>query len=294
MALRETFKDIADAIRVKRQYTRTIKPTEMAAEILRIGEIVEPLTFKANQDGCSIMLQKVGSPIDVSLEYYDEEDGIWDTFEVGTTYDLYSGDTIQIRATSNNPNGMGQSTSNYHKFVMTGGFIDSSGNIMSLYDKDFATKSIAMTSYGFRNLFDGCTSLTTAPELPATTLASNCYARMFQGCTSLRCAPVLPATTMSEYCYQYMFQGCTSLSVAPQLSVTTLENYCFQWMFVGSINLSSVKLTYTGNFSGAGVPDGAFNNWLGNVSSSGTMYYNGTDTTRGSSAIPGGWRVQSF
>jgi hypothetical protein len=34
-------------------------------------------------------------------------------------------------------------------------------------------------------MFRGCTSLTTAPELPATTLASNCYHGMFQGCTSL-------------------------------------------------------------------------------------------------------------
>ena len=35
-------------------------------------------------------------------------------------------------------------------------------------------------------MFAGCTSLTTAPELPATTLADYCYMSMFQGCTKLK------------------------------------------------------------------------------------------------------------
>ena len=34
-------------------------------------------------------------------------------------------------------------------------------------------------------MFANCTSLTTAPELPATTLASECYRAMFQGCSNL-------------------------------------------------------------------------------------------------------------
>ena len=34
-------------------------------------------------------------------------------------------------------------------------------------------------------MFSGCRSLTTAPELPATTLATRCYYNMFQGCANL-------------------------------------------------------------------------------------------------------------
>ena len=34
-------------------------------------------------------------------------------------------------------------------------------------------------------MFSDCTSLTTAPELPATTLANFCYYNMFNNCTSL-------------------------------------------------------------------------------------------------------------
>ena len=35
-------------------------------------------------------------------------------------------------------------------------------------------------------MFDGCKSLVNAPELPAETLADNCYWYMFNGCTSLK------------------------------------------------------------------------------------------------------------
>ena len=34
-------------------------------------------------------------------------------------------------------------------------------------------------------MFSGCTSLTTAPALPATTLAMSCYGSMFEGCSNL-------------------------------------------------------------------------------------------------------------
>ena len=34
-------------------------------------------------------------------------------------------------------------------------------------------------------MFFGCTSLTEAPALPATSLATRCYAYMFNSCTSL-------------------------------------------------------------------------------------------------------------
>lgn len=42
-------------------------------------------------------------------------------------------------------------------------------------------------------MFYGCTSLTEAPELPATKLAEECYGEMF-GYSGLKKAPELPAT----------------------------------------------------------------------------------------------------
>ena len=91
----------------------------------------------------------------------------------------------------------------------------------------------------YYSMFSGCTSLTTAPTLPATTLVSSCYEYMFQGCTSLTTAPALPATTLAGQCYEYMFQGCTSLTTAPVLPATTLADGCYKSMFDGCTSLTT-------------------------------------------------------
>ena len=91
-------------------------------------------------------------------------------------------------------------------------------------------------------MFNGCTNLTTAPALPATTLAVGCYGMMFWGCTSLTTAPALPATTLAINCYYYMFRGCTSLTTAPNLPATTLADSCYSSMFYGC---SSFKVSST-------------------------------------------------
>ena len=80
-------------------------------------------------------------------------------------------------------------------------------------------------------MFHGCTSLTTAPELPATTLANQCYYNMFYGCTSLTTAPTLPATTLVSNCYSNMFYGCSKLNYIKALFTTTPSNsYTQNWV----------------------------------------------------------------
>ena len=141
-------------------------------------------------------------------------------------------------------------------------------------------------------MFFGCTSLTQAPVLPATTLASSCYFNMFSGCSSLNQAPELPATTLANGCYESMFSECANLTQAPALPATTLADSCYSDMFSGCHNLNTIKLGYTGKFTDA--PYGAFNNWVSGVASSGTFYYNGSDTTTGVNAIPTGWTVSKW
>ena len=80
-------------------------------------------------------------------------------------------------------------------------------------------------------MFDGCTSLINAPELPATTLADDCYYNMFLGCTSLKTAPILPAKTLEQECYERMFKGCTSLNYIKMLATNISGNmYSFKWV----------------------------------------------------------------
>ena len=94
-------------------------------------------------------------------------------------------------------------------------------------------------------MFYGCTSLTQAPELPATTLARSCYSVMFDGCTSLTQAPKLPATTLADWCYYGMFNGCTKLSKVTILATSKVgeNNSLKDWLKDAGTQASSRTLT---------------------------------------------------
>ena len=192
-----------------------------------------PLTLTALVDGSKVTLNKVGSPLAVSLEY--STGGAWSTYTIGTEITLASaGDYIKFRG----DNGTFSTTSNdYYRFFMSG-TIGASGNVMSLVDSTLVSTTIPC-DFCFRYLFYGCTSLTTAPALPATTLAEYCYQHMFYGCTGLTTAPALPAMTLEARCYQAMFQGCTGLTTAPALPATTLTTSCYNSMFYGCTGLTT-------------------------------------------------------
>ena len=182
------------------------------------------LKFTAEEDNSTIALTSKTFP-DIK---YRLNGGAWVQWNY-STITLNTGDTIYMKG--NNSNGFSTSYGKYNKFQMTGK-ISASGNIMSLlYEDDFEGKLTIPCNYCFYYMFYGCTSLTTAPELPATTLAANCYYDMFRGCTSITTAPELPSTTLASNCYNSMFYGCTALTTAPKLPATTLANYCYYSMF---------------------------------------------------------------
>jgi hypothetical protein len=139
-------------------------------------------------------------------------------------------------------------------------------------------------------MFYGCTSLTTAPELPATTLAEYCYLRMFSGCTSLTKAPDLPATTLAEGCYQYMFSA-TNIIFAPVLPATTLANCCYYYMFDGCSKLINITMLAT-DISASN----CLTNWVNGVASNGFFRKNAlmTSLPRGINGIPNDWTVIDY
>ena len=144
---------------------------------------------------------------------------------------------IYLRGTGNSKI-TGTNSSNA-KWSITGTNIACNGDIDLLLDYS-AVKSEnrpAMAGNCYSYMFRGCTSLTAAPSLPATTLADSCYTSMFSGCTSLMATPALPATTLKTNCYSSMFQGCTSLTAAPSLPATTLADSCYRYMFQGCTSL---------------------------------------------------------
>ena len=158
---------------------------------------------------------------------------------------------IYLRGTGNSK--ITGTTSSSVKWSIIGTNIACNGDIDLLLDYSTVKSGNrpAMASYCYSNMFYGCTSLTTAPSLPATTLKTNCYNSMFQGCTSLTTAPSLPATTLANNCYYSMFQGCKSLTTVPSLPATTLANNCYNSMFYlcTKIKLSTTASgTYTKSY----------------------------------------------
>ena len=188
---------------------------------------------------------------DGKLEYTNgSEWKTWDGSAIASG-EIENNHCIYLRGTGNSKI-TGVNSSNA-KWNIIGTNIACNGNIDLLLDystvKSGNHPSLAGSCYS--NMFQGCTSLTAAPSLPATTLKDYCYYFMFQGCTSLTTAPSLPATTLASSCYYSMFYGCTSLTTAPSLPATTLASFCYNFMFRGCTSLklsTTASVTYTKSY----------------------------------------------
>ena len=180
------------------------------------------LRFKATITGSTIGFYNSTSDLGRNLQYSTDNGKTWTEYTINlgessaSMINVTSGDTIYFKG--DNPDGF---SSEYLAIYckMTGEF-EASGDITSLLNNGLGG-DVALSSYCYGNMFEGCTSLTTAPSLPATTLADNCYMSMFAGCTSLTTAPSLPATELVDYCYDSMFSLCTGIT---SHEVGTLNN----------------------------------------------------------------------
>ena len=188
------------------------------------------LTFKAGSVQTFTMDEAVET-----LEY-SVNNGTWTT--LGTNTVTFGGSYGDLRLRGKSATGTATSYDNYSTITLGNTETYCSGDIRTLVDYE-NYNYVDCSKARFCHLFSNCTSLITAPSLPATTLAYNCYERMFYGCTSLETAPSLPATTLASSCYSCMFLGCTSLTKAPSLPATTLADGCYGSMFWGCTSLTT-------------------------------------------------------
>ena len=101
---------------------------------------------------------------------------------------------------------------------------------------------------------------------------------------------VISAPRLDSHSLSHMFKNCTSLTKGPEVFGDVIgSQYVMDGFFYNCTSLQQIKIHYEGNFSG-----NLFDQWVYNVPSTGTFYYNGSDTTRGTSAIPSGWTVVQF
>ena len=188
------------------------------------------LTFTADQPQTFKVSTKNSYTLDESIQY-SLNGGVWTKLDVGTEI-TFGGDNGALRLRGKSSGGTA-SADNKYAFISFGDSkvkVTCSGDIRTLVDYDnYVTVSTANAR--FCSLFKECASLTTAPELPATTLAPFCYYGLFSKCASLTTAPELPATTLADYCYRSMFSYCAGLTTAPKLPATTLAPSCYRGMF---------------------------------------------------------------
>lgn len=126
--------------------------------------------------------------------------------------------------------------------------LSAGGNIASLLynnGNEYLTKYTNTEVSCYRYMFSGCTSLTKAPELPATILNDSCYDSMFEDCTSLTQPPALPATDVANACYSGMFRRCIGLIQAPDLPAKILAQNCYSEMFNGCTNLTQAPKVFS-------------------------------------------------
>ena len=208
------------------------------------------LTF-SSPNSFTLAVRNATKKWDGTIEYF-ASDKTWTAWDGTTTLSAVADDSeylLYLRGTGNRIITGGGTAGIW---VISGTNIKCIGNIDNLLDYTTVESgnhpTMANNCYSF--MFRGCTALTQAPALPATTLADYCYNSMFQGCTALTQAPALPATTLANNCYNSMFYGCTALTQAPALPATKLSKSCYSFMFRGctSLKLSSAK---TGEYTQA-------------------------------------------
>lgn len=217
------------------------------------------VTFSAG--GEQTFKMKTYGNYEISGLQYSVNNGEWQDV-VNDNPVTFGGDKGDLRLRGKNVNGTASSSSVYSTINFTDAdeMVACTGDIRTLLGWE-SYKTVDTQNAKFCHLFHDCAVLTSAPELPATQLASYCYFHMFNGCSSLEKAPDLPAETLAASCYEGMFSRCSSLVKAPELQATQLASYCYNQMFKDCTNLTSVTMLASKDY----FISSSFNNWLFNA-----------------------------
>ena len=220
---------------------------DMFASSGEAEEITTPLTFTARLAGSTVSFAWKTAD---KVEYSTDGGTTWKDYNANDVVTLAKkGDTVSFR-------GENVTTSTDYHFSITGR-VAASGDVTSLTNGKGG--DVDLTANCYVSMFQDCSGLEVAPELPSTTLADACYLYMFYGCSGLEVAPELPAETLAVQCYAGMFACCSALETAPKLPAENLAFYCYLSMFTYCSALETApelpaenlkELCYAGMFKG--------------------------------------------
>lgn len=223
-------------------------------------EKLDCLAFMALEDN-SIVEMVLPKDNECQIELMYSDGNTWNDFIPGeTSINLSYGEMCWIKAGESGNSRFGNANSeNTSHFNLKSGKLRISGKLSALFGSALPSEDYAF-SHLFKDciaiydvaelevfpndwkgsnsyLFEGCSTLSSFPKMPATKLAESCYEGMFSGCTSLKFGPVLLAEDLCASCYEGMFENCTSLFRLDTLSSKNLANNCYARMFKGCISL---------------------------------------------------------
>ncbi len=282
--------------------------------------------------------------------YYTTDDWKWVKSSEDLTVSLGRGEKVRLRCIFNGGLETGFEEKPYLTFSSISSSLNISGDIQSLSAGDDFKNQQNPATY-CKGLFRYFSWTFNGLKLSSKNLGNNCYQSMFENCSTLTTAPELPAETLAEYCYSYMFYNCNNLQKIAKSSwiqtkaksceymymschgLTQIPNEifsdnikltdgCYYGMFEGcvgikTVTISKLDLSYANdcftylfqNCTGLseivyypkqlgenkeGLDENYTYNWVSNVSSSG-IWYNATNQgfkTMSDSEIPNGWLTQ--
>ena len=179
------------------------------------------MTIEALEDEVNVNIKKTGKVysgiFQVKLNNDDWKDVSWEDIGNDKEYDLINvvsnkssmskGDKLQFR----NIDKFSDNSNTYSQLIISKAKAKVYGKLAKSLTSEFAASS---QEYKLEHMFSDSTSLVDVSELNLNDIiiSTGCYESMFSGCTSLKSAPKLPATTLANNCYNSMFKGCTKIT----------------------------------------------------------------------------------
>ena len=279
--------------------TRTLSVSQEAMELPYEERY---FTTEVLTDGTLSFRNKTG--ITVEYRINGGEWTTYTTTRNGVKINVASGDVVEWRGTNASYATSQKGAGNFCTFggIDDADFLNSGGtamfnvygNIMSLvYGDNFIGQTALTGTFNFAGMFNRCYTVISAKNLvlPAMALTSSCYRAMFSHAHELTEMPDLPATTLADNCYSYAFEQ-TNITKTCVLPAEALPTSGYFAMFIMCSGLSEITCLATSTAATA-----CTRNWVSGVAETGTFYKNpamagwGLNSVNG---IPSGWTHSDY
>lgn len=218
--------------------------------ILATRPIVDYFRLTAEEDDITFTITKGSGVTTTYLKYFEysiDEGNTWtrvngSSSTITTTISgIALGDSVLLRGSGTQTSTTSTSNVAAQRTIITAtGNFSASGVLTTLlYGKHANSDTQIQNNWTFACLFYNSTKLVDAYNLiMPPNVKSRCFSSMFNGCTALKRAPELPATTLAQQCYISMFYNCSALIYIKMMATDISASGCLTtWIPSSLVNL---------------------------------------------------------